>query len=106
MTRVPVLGRKIDYLLGLAIGSRHNIVRSRAMASALSKIGIYDNQEMRQYLAEHLTQALSSDLNIVIRETGMETRESLLMGPRGAVKLETVWQGDRLITALMKEGFR
>ncbi len=35
-----------------------------------------------------------------------ETREALLMGPGGAVKLETVWQGDKLITAVLKEGAR
>ncbi len=74
------------------------------MASALNKIGIHNNEEIRLYLAEHLTQALNSDVNIVNHERGTETRESLLMGLRGAVKLETVWRGDRLITAMVKEG--
>jgi len=61
---------------------------------------------MRQYLAEHLTQVLNNDLNIISRERGMETRESLLIGLKGAVKLETVWQGNRLITTVVKEGTR
>ena len=106
MTRVPVLGRKLDYLLGLATGSAYNIMRSRAMASALNKIGIYDNEPIRQYLAEHLAQVLNDDLNIISRERGMEIRESLFIGPKGAVKLETIWQGDKLITAVVKEGVR
>ena len=106
MTRIPVLGRKLDYLLGIATGSAHNVVRSRIMASALNKIGIYDNEFIRQYLAEHLTQVLNNNLNIISRERGTETRESLFTGPKGAVKLETVWQGDKLITVVVKEGAR
>ena len=76
------------------------------MASALGRIGIYDNESMRQYMAEHMAQVLNDSLNIINRERGTEIRESLLMGPNGAVKLETVWQEDKLITAVVKEGAR
>ncbi|MBV8706837.1 MAG: hypothetical protein JO028_06595 [Acidobacteriaceae bacterium] len=53
-----------------------------------------------------MTQVLNNDLNIISRERGTETRESLFTGPKGAVKLETVWQGDKLITVVVKEGAR
>jgi hypothetical protein len=41
---------------------------------------------------------------IVSRQGGTEIRESLLTGPGGAVKLESVWQGDKLITVKVYGG--
>ena len=35
---------------------------------------------------------------ILIQENGRIIRETLLTGPQGVVKLETIWDGNRLIT--------
>jgi hypothetical protein len=114
------LGSKTDYLFGKATGNKHNIERSKAMQAELKKIGIYDNQSGREYISKHLNDVLKDSTNInnvetrtyiakelpgqpVVKYTAT-TRESLLMGPGGAVKVESVWDGNRLITVVIKGG--
>lgn len=95
----PELGRKLDYFLGLATGSRHNIERSRQMLGQMERIGLPDTPATRQYLVEHLSEVVNNNKNIVgTQPNGRVVRESLLVGPQGAVKLETIWEGNRLIT--------
>jgi RHS repeat-associated protein len=69
--QVAQIGRKLDYLLGLAKGNAHNVLRSQNMASALNKIGIYDSAGMRQYLAGHLNQVLN-DANHYCEPSGRD----------------------------------
>ena len=110
----------MDYLFGKATGSAHNIERSKAMQAALAKIGIFDTPSGREYLSKHLSDVLNNPTNIsktenrsyvakdipgspVVNYTAT-TRESLLMGPNGGVLVESVWDGDRLITVIIKGG--
>lgn len=95
----PQLGSKLEYFLGRATGNAHNIERSTQMLRQLEHVGLPDTPATRQYLTEHLTGVLRDPSNIVrVQENGRILRESLLMGPRGGLKFETVWDGDRLIT--------
>lgn len=95
----PELGKKLDYFLGRATGNSHNVDRSRQMLGQLERIGLPDTPATRQQLAEHLTGVLHDPSNIAHTQVnGRIVRESLLTGPRGVVKFETVWDGNRLIT--------
>lgn len=86
------------------------------MQAELRRIGIHDNSFGREYITNHLNDVLNDSSNIsnveirsytvkqlpgtpVIEYTST-TRESLLMGPGGAVKIESVWDGNRLITII------
>jgi hypothetical protein len=84
------LGRKLEYILGNATGSAHNIQRSTSMAVELSRIGLRDTAETRTLLTEHLTQV--ARMPGVAQANGNVVRESFLMGPGGAVKLKTIWE--------------
>lgn len=98
--KIPELGNKLEYLLGKATGADHNIQRSKDMLGQLERIGLSNTPSARKYLTEHLTQILNDPTNIVATErSGRVVRESLLLGPRGGVKLETIWDGSKLITA-------
>ena len=98
------LGRKLDFLLGLATGRTHNVLRSQSIAGAFNSIGIYDSPAMRQYLTEHLNRVLQDQANLVRQVRGADIRESLLMGPAGGVKLESIWLADDLISVIVKKG--
>ena len=114
------LGNKMDYLFGKATGNKHNIERSKAMQRELQKIGIHDTSSGREYVSNHLNNVIKDSNNISNIETRSyiakelpekplveytaTTRESLLMGPGGAVKVESVWTNNRLLTILVKGG--
>ncbi len=114
------LGDKLDYLFGKATGIKHNIQRSKSMLAELRKIGIHDTPASREYLAKHLNDVLKDPSNISkvevrsyiakelpdtpIVEYTATTRESLLIGPGGAVKIESVWNDDKLLTVIVKGG--
>jgi len=90
------------------------------MQIELEKIGIYDDLSGRDYLTQHLNKVLNDSSNIssvevrsyVAKEIAgnptieytATTRESLLMGPYGGVKLKTIWDGDRLLTIIIERG--
>ncbi len=102
---IPELGRKLDFVLGKATGSQHNINRSRAMLAQLQRIGLSDTPAARQYLAEHFTRVLNDPNNIArIQENGRVVRESLLMGPLGGLKTQSIWEGNKLITIILFGG--
>ncbi len=92
----PEFGRKLDFIFGQA--TVPNVQRSVGMLQELRKIGINDTAESRTYVANHLTQVLNDASNIVQRAGDRTIRESFLMGPTGGVKLESVWEGTKLIT--------
>lgn len=102
---IPQIGSKLDFFLGKATGSIHGIERSTGMLTQLERIGLPDNPATRKYLTEHLTDVINNSSNIVrIQETGRVVRESLLMGPNGGVKFETIWDGTKLITGKILGG--
>ena len=114
------LGNKLDYLFGKASGNKHNIERSKAMQAELQKIGIHNTSSGRKYISNHLNDVLKDPTNISnvevrsyiakelpgkpVVEYTATIRESLLMGPGGAVMVESVWDGNRLLTIIVKGG--
>ncbi len=95
----PDLGRKLDYVLGKATGAAHNVDRSRDMLRQMERIGFSESQGTRTYLADHLKKALNDPTSIVrTQENGRVLRETLLTGPRGSLKVESVWEDSKLIT--------
>jgi RHS repeat-associated protein/uncharacterized repeat protein (TIGR01451 family) len=102
-SEAPILGNKVRYLLGAATGDIHNIERSQSMASELSRIGIGDTPMGASYLEDQLTAAYSDTTNVVgdVSTGGRTVKESLLMGPGGALKMRSVWDGQRLITVIL-----
>jgi len=69
------------------------------MFRQLSSIGLHDTPATRKYLTDHLHAVASTASNIArTQANGRVVRESFLMGPNGSVKLETVWEGNKLIT--------
>jgi len=94
------LGRKLDFFFGRATGTAHNVGRSVQLQRQLERIGLSDSPTSRQYLTEHLTSVFADSTSIMrVQENRRVVRESLLMGPRGALKLETIWENNKLITA-------
>ena len=95
----PDLGRKLDYVLGKATGSAHNVERSQDMLRQMERIGFPESQGTRTYLADHLKKALNDPTSVLrTQENGRVVRESLLNGPRGTVKVESIWEDAKLIT--------
>lgn len=93
------IGTKLEYFLGRASGTQHNIDRSQGMLRQLESIGLPDTPATRQYLSQHLSETYANPGSVVrTQENGRVVRESLLMGPNGGVKFETIWDGNRLIT--------
>jgi RHS repeat-associated protein len=60
----PQLGRKLEYFLGNATGSAHNVERSTQMQSQLIRIGLPDNAATRQLLTEHLARIFKDPSSI------------------------------------------
>lgn len=102
LTATVQLGRKILYPLGKTTGDRATIVRSQAMSRQLKSIGLGDTPDTRAYLNAHLYSVFHDSTNIAeIQPTRRTVKESLLMGPRGALKMRSVWDGNKLITILL-----
>lgn len=96
---IPQIGEKLKYVFGKATGSLHNIERSTGMAKQLNSIGIFDNSTGNSYLKNHLTEVLNNPSNILKMQTnGRVIRESLLMGPKGGLKMHSIWEESKLIT--------
>ena len=90
---------KLQYMFGKATGAQHNLDRSAEMYQSLKKIGIFDTPKNRRYLTQYLLGVMSNPSNIEkIQPNGSIVRDSLLMGPRGGVKLQTIWRGNMLLT--------
>ena len=97
------LGNKTDFLLGRATGSAHNIERSQAMLKQFERIGLFDNSATRTLIKEHLAETLKEPTSIAKQlDAGRVLRESLISGPNGHLKIESIWEGNKLITAIIK----
>jgi len=94
---VPQIGNKLKYVFGQATGDAHNIERSTSMFAQLKKIGIFNNAAGNVYLRQHLGKVLNSSLG-TMQSNGRILKESILMGPNGALKMESIWEGTKLIT--------
>lgn len=104
----PYLGSKLDFLFGKAAGSNpKNLARSLGLEQQLNRVGILDTPAYRDYVAEHLAKVLNDSSNISATATGLTGavwRGSLLMGPAGGLKMESLWSGAKLITVILKGG--
>ncbi|MBK1811937.1 DUF1906 domain-containing protein [Clostridium sp. YIM B02505] len=92
------IGRKLEYVFGNATGTKHNIERSLDMENKLNKIGIFDNSEGRALMEEELQKSFNNTTNGAIQDNGRIRKESLLTGPNGVAKMQSVWDGNKLIT--------
>ena len=69
------------------------------MQRQLARIGLHDTSSTRKLLGNHLIDVFNDPSSIArVQDNGRVVRESLLMGPNGGIKLETIWRGDQLIT--------
>jgi len=97
------IGTKLEYVFGKATGSAHNIERSTGMLRQLESVGIFDNAAGRSLLNSHLESVYSGTKGI-LQSNGRYLRESLLMGPRGGLKVESIWDENKLITVKLLGG--
>ena len=90
---------KWSYIFGGAKGTKnaaHNGPRTAENLQMMTQLGIYDTAEGRQLLQSHFDKVVSDPANIVNEWTNnygaFQSRESLLAGPGGFLKLITSWQ--------------
>ena len=89
----------MEYLFGNATGTQHNVARSMQMGNQLNSIGIYNNANGRNIITNSLNSVLNDPNSISsIQSNGRIVRESLLTGPNGVLKMESIWEGKRLVT--------
>ncbi|HIC89545.1 MAG TPA: hypothetical protein EYP04_09115 [Anaerolineae bacterium] len=68
----------------------------------MERIGLPDTPANREFVARHFGDVLDDQSNILrIEADGRVVRESLFVGQRGAVKIVSWWDGDRLITFIV-----
>ena len=101
--RIPQIGSKLDYVFGQATGRMHNIERSTTMLRQLESIGLFDNAIGRNYLKEHLKNTFKV-VKGINQPNGRVLRESFLMGPNGGVKVESIWEENKLISIIIIGG--
>jgi len=73
------------------------------MLRQLERVGIFDNTAGRSLLQNHL-KTIYSGTKGMLQSNGRYLRESLLMGPNGGLKVESIWDGNRLITVKLLRG--
>ncbi|WP_416147664.1 hypothetical protein ACM26V_15665 [Salipaludibacillus sp. HK11] len=95
----PNFDRKMEYVFGNTTGNKHNIDRSIAMERQLNSIGVFDNKTGRKRFLDNLTDTFNDASSILkTQDNGRIVRESILTGPNGVLKVESVWDGEKLIT--------
>ncbi len=102
-----IIGRKLLFAFGKAGGNNHNIRRSNDMLRQLESIGLHDNKENRAYVAQHLLSVYWDTTNIKENQgRNRVVKESLLAGPRGFLKVESIWDvsNQKLVTVVLKRG--
>ena len=100
------IGRKLEYVFGKATESKHNIERSLDMERQLNKIGIFDNAKGRSIVQEHLEAAFENTTNGTLQKNGRMLKESLLFGPNDSVKVQSIWEGNKLINVEIFGGMK
>jgi hypothetical protein len=69
-----------------------------ASVPAINRIGIFDNAEERAYVTQNLQEAFANPSNVITQANGRVLKESLLSDPNGVVKVNSIWEGNKLIT--------
>ena len=99
------LTNKMDFVFGKATGSAHNIERSQDMLRQMERIGLPDSPTSRTLVKENLIGTLKDPNSVAEQlEGGRVLRDSLLSGPGGHLKIESIWDGVKLITVKLKGG--
>lgn len=98
----PNLGDKLDYAFWI-VSNMKDQRRALNMKATLWRIWIFDTSQGRTLLYEHLTRVLNTNGNIIsisgqAGRAGRVTKQSLLKGPFGFARVESIWEGDKLIT--------
>ena len=99
-TKVEIDPNKFKYLFGEVTSGTHNTARSLQLVRDLNRIGISNTAQGRQILTQALEKAAKDPSNITKTFTKtidgavqtFETRESLLAGPGGFIKIESTWE--------------
>lgn len=101
-----IISKKADFILGKATGNAHNIERSKSMLRQMERIGLPDTPQVRGLLKDHLISTLRDPNSIkdTALEGGRILRESLISGKNGHLKVESIWDGNKLITVKLKGG--
>jgi len=73
------------------------------MLKQLQNVGIFDNAAGRSLLQSHL-ERVYKNIKEVLQSNGRYMRESTLMGPNGGLKVESIWEGNKLITVKLFGG--
>lgn len=91
--------KKMAFAFGEATGTAANIQRSAGNLAQLTKIGFNVGKESERYLVRHFANVLRNPASIAkTLGKGRVLRESLLMGPKGGLKVNSIWEGKKLIT--------
>ena len=86
----------------MATGSQHNIDRSKTMLSRLMHIGISDTPQNREYMSNILKKAFQDrKINGFLQDNGRYIVDSILSGPGGTIKMQSIWEENRLITIIL-----
>ena len=100
-----IIEQKTDFILGKATGSKHNRDRSRDMLNKMEEAGLPDNPETRKIISENLMGALKDPSSIKEHLGDSRVlRESLISGRNGHLRMDTIWEGNELITIRLKGG--
>ncbi|GLC89313.1 hypothetical protein [Lysinibacillus piscis] len=101
---VPYLGSKLEFIFGNATGNKKHIERSLAMELQLNNIGIFDDAKGKKLVLDNLTGAFDNPSSIKkTQNNGRIVRESILTGPNGTLKIESIWDKEKLITVEFDE---
>lgn len=75
------------------------------MLAQLHRIGISDVPRRRAYLQTFFERVLNDSTNIAAQQAnGRVVREALWMGPLGGLKVQSVWEGTKLVTVMLFGG--
>ncbi len=71
----------------------------------LERIGLPKTAANTEIMRQHLIGVINNASNILrTQPNGNTVRESLLMGPKGALKVQSIWDGAKLITVKLFGG--
>jgi len=101
---VPYFGSKLEFIFGNATGNKNHIERSLAMELQLNSIGIFDDAKGKKLVLDNLSNAFDEPSSIrETKENGRLVRVSVLTGPNGELKVESVWDKEKLISVKLGE---
>lgn len=100
----PIIGKKLDYLFGKATGREHNLTRTAGMDKQLQKVGIADTPANREMIRRKVIEAYNDPSSISKVDGKWTTREMFVMGPRGGLKIDTIWVKNDLISFVVRGG--